>query len=945
MSSPRPLSPRSGSWIRLRGVRTHNLKSIDLDLPLGRLIAVTGISGAGKSSLAFDTLYAEGQRRYVETFSAYARQYLEPLEKPDADRIESIPPAIALAARESRPSGRNTVGTITELHDYLGLLYARRGKVFCRGCGEPVVPATPRSVSLAVDALPAGARYEVVYPVEILPETDAPALGRALLEQGLTRVRIGDRLINLSTETLEVSEAEKAPLIQLEVIVDRMTRGKDAPGRRLDSIETAFLRGLGRCRIISESGSWTFVRGWRCSRCGTDHLEPQPNLFRYSSPLGACARCEGLGSVVDLDMDRIIPDPSKSLREGAVAAWNTPSHRGTRDQAIRQGPGLGLPVDIPFQDLTAEQVRILVQGVPSAGFPGLAGFFERLDRKSYKISVRVFLSRWRGYRTCPDCQGARLRPEALAVRIEGVNIAEFSALTIGRARDLLETWTRIDDDAEMGRVRSQIASRLDYLGRIGVDYLTLDRAARTISAGELRRVTMVKTLGSGLVGTLYVLDEPTIGLHAHDVGRLVGVLQTLRDEGNTLVVVEHEADVVRASDHIIDLGPGAGDAGGQVLYAGPFADFGNVAGSLTSDFLDGRKRIAIPEARRTPSRGFLTVKGASGHNLKAVDAVFPLGVLCVVTGVSGAGKSTLVEETLYPALRRRLAQERLPVAPHADLCGGDDLAEAVFLDQSPIGRSGRSNPVTYLKVFDEIRSTFAATHDAKLRNYGAGMFSFNVEGGRCSACKGDGFRRIDMQFLPDVMVRCPDCKGTRYRPEVLEITYRGRNIAEVLDLTGREAFAFFRNRPKIQSRLRPLLDIGLDYLRLGQPAAMLSGGEAQRLKLAAFLGSSTAALNRAGNVAHTLFILDEPTAGLHPFDMIRLIEALNSLVDRGHSVIVVEHSPELMISADWILDLGPGAGDDGGRIVAEGTPEDVARTGTLTGEVVARALSQASTHG
>ncbi len=868
---------RSESSIRLRGARTHNLKAIDLDLPLGRLIAVTGVSGAGKSSLAFDTLYAEGQRRYVETFSAYARQFLEPLEKPDADRIECIPPAIALAARESRPSGRSTVGTITEIHDYLALLFARRGRVACRNCGEPVAPATPRSVSQAIEALPEGARYEVVAPVEVLDGTDVEALGRGLLEQGLTRARIGDRLIDLAADGLVDGRAEAVSIGRIDLIVDRLTRGKDSIRRRLDSIETAFAKGLGRCRVVSEPDAWTFVRGWRCSRCGTDHLEPQPNLFRPTSPLGACPRCEGLGSVVELefDLERIVPDPSKSLREGAVAAWNESESRR---------------------------------------------------------------------RTCPECRGARLRPEALAVRIEGTNIVEFSALPIGRARELLDSWIGLDD-AEAGGLRAPIALRLDHLMRIGVGYLTLDRSSRTISAGELRRATMVKTLGSGLVGTLYVLDEPTIGLHAHDVGRLVGVLQALRDEGNTLVVVDHEADVIRASDHVVDLGPGAGEAGGRVLFAGPAAGLDAVEGSLTSDYLSGRKRIQPPGSRRTPARGRLTLKGASGHNLKDVDASFPLGVLCVVTGVSGAGKSTLVEETLYPALRNRIADESLPTAPFVELAGLGDLAEAVFLDQSPIGRSGRSNPATYLKAFDEIRRTFAATHEARLRNYEAGTFSFNIDGGRCSACKGDGFRRIDMQFLPDVMIRCPDCKGARYRPEVLEVGYRGKNIAEVLELTGREAFGFFRNRPKIQSRMRPLLDVGLDYLRLGQPAATLSGGEAQRLKLAAFLGGSTAALNRAGNVAHTLFILDEPTAGLHPSDMVRLIEALGSLVDRGHSVLVVEHSPEIMISADWIIDLGPGAGDDGGRIVAEGTPEEVAKSGTLTGEVVARALARAAESG
>jgi len=941
MSQPRP---RADARIRLRGVRVHNLKAIDLDLPLGRMIAVSGVSGAGKSSLAFDTLYAEGQRRYVETFSAHARQYLEPLEKPDADRIEGIPPAIALVSPESRPSGRNTVGTITETHDYLCLLYARRGAVFCRNCGEPVAPATPQSVSESIDALPEGTRYEVAYPVEILPQTDVEALGRSLLEQGLTRVRIGDRLINLSTETLAVADSERAPVVQLEVIVDRLTRGRDATGRRLDSIETAFERGLGRCRIVTDSDSRTHVRGWRCGRCGADHIEPQPNLFRYASPLGACPRCEGLGNVADLDMDRIVPDPSKTLREGAVAPWNTPSHRDFRDRAIRQAPAAGLPVDVPFQDLAPEQVQTLIDGAPSVGFAGLAGFFAKLERKAYKLSTRVFLSRWRGRRTCPDCLGTRLRPEALAVRIEGLNIAEFSALTVDQARELLQSWESrgLDSSPEVGRIRAGIASRLDRLSQIGLGYLTLDRPARTLSDGEHRRATMIKTLGSGLVGTLHVLDEPTIGLHPTDVGRLIEVLGALRDEGNTLVVVDHEADALRASDHLVDLGPGAGDAGGRVLYAGPTAVFRNVEGSLTSDFLDGRKRIEPPKERRKPARGFVTIRGASGHNLKSIDASFPLGVLCVVTGVSGAGKSTLVEETLYPALRRKLFPERPPVAPFASLEAPDDLADVVLLDQSPIGRSGRSNPATYLNIFDEIRRAFASTHEAKLRNYGAGTFSFNVEGGRCSACKGDGFRRIDMQFLPDVLVRCPDCKGTRYRPEVLEVTYRGRNIAEVLDLTGREAFAFFRNRPKVQSRLRPLLDVGLDYLRLGQPAATLSGGEAQRLKLAAFLGSSTAALNRMGNISHTLFILDEPTAGLHPADMVPLIAALNSLIDRGHSIIVIEHAPELMLSADWLVDLGPGAGEAGGQITAEGTPEELASAGTPTGAAIARALGRES---
>jgi excinuclease ABC subunit A len=926
--------------IRLRQVRTHNLKGIDLDLPLGGLIVVTGVSGAGKSSLAFDTLYAEGQRRYVETFSAYARQFLEPLEKPDAERIEGIPPAIAIAGHESPPSARSTAGTITEVHDYLCLLFARAGEVLCRNCGQKVVPATPGSVSSEIDELPEGTRYEIAFPMEILPGADPSAMTRSLLEDGLTRARFQGQVIDLAVDGLSVGGSGTETRL-VEVIVDRLARGKDARERRLDSIETAFARGLGRCNLLLDSGSRAFVRGWRCSHCGTDHLPPQLDLFRYRSPLGACPRCEGTGSVIELDLDRIFPDQTKSIRSGAIAPWNSPAHRGQVENLLAQSSRLGIPIDVPLASLGPEQVQTLIEGRPESGFLGLKGFFQRLERRAWRVPVKVFLSRWRRYVQCPECKGARLRPEALAVRILGYSIAEFSALSVREARKRLESWSSLEAGTVAGRILDQVAKRLGYLGSIGLDYLSLDRPARSLSGGELRRVIMTRTLGTGLVNTLYVLDEPTIGLHQHEVDRLTAVLRRLRDAGNTLVIVEHERDLIEQADHLVDLGPGAGEAGGQVLYSGPLGSFREITGSLTSDFLMGRKRVEIPASRRPLSSGELTLSGARGHNLKAIEVSVPLGVLCLVTGVSGAGKSTLVEQTLYPALRQRLHRETLPTAPFDLLTVSDEIDDAAFLDQTPIGRSGRSNPVTYLHAFDEIRRTFAATHEAKLRNYGAGMFSFNVEGGRCSTCKGDGFLTIDMHFLPDVMMRCPDCRGTRYRPEVLEITYRGRNIAEILDLTAREAFVFFRHRRKIQARLRPLLDIGLDYLRLGQPASTLSGGEAQRLKLAGFLGGSTAALNRAGNVSHTVFILDEPTAGLHPFDMLRLLDALNSLVDRGHSVIVIEHSPEMMICADWIIDLGPGAGDEGGRVVAQGTPEEVARSGTLTGDVIAAALRRA----
>ena len=658
-------TPAPPSLIRLRQVRTHNLKGFDLDLPLRRLTVVTGISGAGKSSLAFDTLYSEGQRRYVETFSAYARQFLEPLEKPDVERIECIPPAIAVAGRETLPGVRSTVGTIAEVHDYLCLLYARAGEVKCRQCGLTVVPATPQSVSRAIDAFPEGSRYEIAFPLEILPGSDTARISRGLLEDGLTRARVEGRLLDLSAEALPSPPAEALTLVA-DVLVDRLIRGKDSPQRRLDSIETAFTRGLGRCRILHESGSRTHVRGWRCSACGTDHLEPQLNLFRYGSPLGVCPRCEGAGQVIKLDLDRILPEPTKSIRDGAIAPWNVPAHRGALQNLLQHAAELAIPVDLPVGRLVPETLDLLIEGRAKDGFPGLRGFFDRLDRSGWRTSVQAFLSRWRTLQPCPGCLGARLRPEALAVQIHHMNIAELSALPIREARARVAGWSDLLGHEVAARILDQVAKRLEYLGEIGLDYLSLDRSGRSLSSGELRRVTMTRTLGTGLVNTLYVLDEPTTGLHPHEVGRLINVLNRLRDAGNTLVVVEHEHDVIRAADHLVELGPGAGEAGGNLLYSGPVEPFANIKDSLTSDFLAGRKRVEIPPTRRPHSRGFLTLTGARGHNLKSIDVAFPLGVLCVISGVSGAGKSTLVEQTLYPALRQRLFQE---IAADRPICG------------------------------------------------------------------------------------------------------------------------------------------------------------------------------------------------------------------------------------------------------------------------------------
>ncbi len=913
--------------IRLRGVRVHNLKGVDLDLPYRRLIVFSGVSGSGKSSLAFDTLYAEGQRRYVETFSAYTRQFLDALDKPDADAIEGLPPALAVGQRVARRSARSTVGTVTEIHDHLALAYARLGRVECLRCGATVKPADPAAVSAAIEALPDRTRYLVAYPLEVLPTTDRDALADSLRSAGFVRVR-ADGVV----ATIDAGPVPMPADGIVDVVIDRLVRGLGDRSRRLDAIETAFARGLGRCRVVTDDQVLTFYEGWRCSRCGADAMAPEPRLLRFNSPLGACPACRGFGRVIEPDLARIVPDPSVTLAGGAIEPWTRPAYREWQAAMLAAAPAIGLPTDRPFASLTPEQVRGVVEGAPAIGFGGLKGFFARLEAKAYKVQVRVFLSRWRGEAPCPSCGGKRLRPEALAVKLGDLDLAELSALPIAEALGRVEA----EADGEVSRrALGPALGRLGFLERIGLGYLTLDRPSRSLSGGESRRVALTAALGSGLVNTLYVLDEPSIGLHPRDVGRLVEALAALRDAGNTVVVVEHDEAVVRAADWLVDVGPGAGAAGGRIVYAGPPAGVEAVAESVTGAFLADRRRVE-PSARRRPTdRGAIVLRGGSGHNLKNIDVTFPLGCLCVVTGVSGAGKSTLVEETLYPAVLRTLKGESLPAAPYRGLEGVEGLEEVTLIDQAPIGRSARSNPATYLKAFDEIRRAFAETHEAKLRNYGPGRFSFNVTGGRCEACEGNGYQTIDMQFLADVLVRCPECRGRRFRRETLEITYRGKTIAEVLDMTAREALAFFRHRKKVLARLRPLLEVGLDYLRLGQPASTLSGGEAQRLKLAAALAAPRPA---ATTGPRTLFLLDEPTTGLHPADVLVLLDALGSLADRGHSLVVVEHSPEVLARADWLIELGPGPGAEGGHLIAQGPPESVAALDTPTGLVLRERL-------
>ena len=933
-------------FISLRGVAVHNLKEIDLDIPHRKLVVICGLSGSGKTSLALDTLYAEGQRRYIDSFSAYTRQFLERLEKPAAERIDGIGPAIAVTHKNTSRSSRSTVGTATETSDYLRLLLAKIGRVMCLRCGREVRRDTPQSTADVLAALPPGTRYMIGFAHSNGPDGNG-SLAQKLQEEGFVRVIARDKLIHLIDQPQMLASS---PLpAELYVVVDRLSAGSTTPQRVRDSLETAFTRGGGSCTVFIEGGGesglpyvidgqrWRrlgFSSQLRCENCGIDYTTPEPRLFSFNSPLGACPECEGFGNVIDIDMDLVVPDPRKTIREGAITPWNTPSYAHELEELLAAADDVGLPVDVPFSQLSQEHRRLVLEGIPARNFGGLQGFFAWLERRKYKLHLRVFLSRWRSYRPCPACGGTRLRPEALATRVSGKNIAEISGMKIEDARRFLANLELSPSEAQLGRVMlEQSQARLRYLEDVGLGYLTLDRTLRTLSGGEAQRVALTSALGSSLVNMLYVLDEPSVGLHPRDVDRLVNAISGLRDRGNTVVVVEHEESMIRAADQVIEIGPGAGERGGEVIFQGTPEKMMALPSSLTGDFLAGRRGLTPDPMRRQPNHGWIRVAGARGNNLKNITVEFPLGLLCLVTGVSGSGKSTLVQDTLYPALCRRMRKDAPKPGPLDDVYGDGQLDDVILVDQSPIGRSPRSNPVTYIKAFDEIRAVFAETVEARTHNYDAAHFSFNVDGGRCSTCQGEGYLAIDMQFLADVYMKCSQCGGKRYRREILDVKYRGRSIADVLDLTVREAFTFFRGRPKVQARLKKLIDVGLDYVRLGQPANTLSGGEAQRLKLAGYMSAS-----RRGR---TLFILDEPTTGLHFQDVVQLLDCFDALVAVGHSLIIVEHNLQLMKAADYIIDLGPGAADEGGQVVATGTPEMIARaTESITGRYLARALAQ-----
>jgi len=951
---PEARHPARGPLI-VRGARTHNLKNVDVTLPHGKLVIFTGVSGSGKSSLAFDTIYAEGQRRYVESLSAYARQFLERMEKPDVDEISGIAPAVAIRQKNSTRNPRSTVATSTEIYDYLRLLFARCGQTLCIQCGAEVRKDSPDEIAARVLLLPPGRRFYVLYQFRIAapavpsaskrsskkttasPSADAARQGLLELQKrGFNRLYQAGRVHEFSSpETLLDVDFAKP----VYVLVDRLAVNPESRPRLVDSIEICYREGHGEAIlefIADSSGNaaerLSFNERFECKNDGTLYQEPEPRLFSFNNPYGACPRCQGFGNTIDFDLNLVVPDPGKSIEEGAIEPWTKPRYRGLFQDLKSWARVRGIATNVPWRQLSPEQRRLVLEGDPANDYEGVKGYFQWLERKKYKLHVRVFLSRYRGYATCPECGGTRLRAEARAVRLAGKSITDICKFTVKEARaffsslQLSETQLKIAD-----KILEEIRTRLQFLDEVGLDYLALDRLTSTLSGGESQRIQLATSLGSHLVGALYVLDEPSIGLHPRDTQRLIDILKSLRDLGNTVLVVEHDPDTIQGADHVIDLGPGAGELGGKLLFAGPYAAILEEPQSLTGRYLNGELRIPVPNKRHKPAGKFLRLFGACLHNLQNLDVMIPLGTLTAVTGVSGSGKSTLVHDVLYKAL----AAKRVggSVKEFCDRLEGDsNIREVVIVDQSPIGRTPRSNPATYLKAFDAIREVFADTPDAKRRGYSAGHFSFNVPGGRCETCQGDGTVTVEMQFLADVELICEECRGTRFKSGVLEVRYHGKNIHEVLQLTVREALSFFVNVPKIVAKLRILNEIGLGYLRLGQSATTLSGGEAQRLKLAAHLTQT----DNSG----ILYLLDEPTTGLHFDDIAKLLGAFRKLLEGGASLLVIEHNLDVIKSADWLIDLGPEGGGQGGKIIATGTPEQVARnTQSHTGRFLSRVLN------
>jgi excinuclease ABC subunit A len=967
--------------ILIRGARQHNLKNLDLDLPRRTLIVVTGPSGSGKSSLAFDTLYAEGQRRYVESLSTYAKQFLERMEKPDVDRIEGISPAVAIEQRNPTKTSRSTVGTATEVHDYLRLLWARVGRTSCPGtaeepCGREVRPDTVQSATDAVLALPERTRVLVCFPLPLSARVRHELVVENLRALGFLRVLADGRELHL--EELEAG-TDLTRAAELLVVVDRLRVDPEEAQRLADSLQTAFTEGEGEAVVVAVDGTpLRFTERFRCPlHPRIEFPTPRPQLFSFNNPYGSCPECTGFGAVLRYDEALIVPNAARSLAQGAVDPWSKPRYEARRRRLSEFARREGVSLDAPWRELPEVFRHAVLQG--ARGFQGVFSFLEDLEEKRYKQYIRVFLRQYQSAQTCPTCGGGKLRPEALWIRVAGRTIAEAAALPLVRLREWVEQLGKRKEEREKEsgdrsqesggaegqggalthsrthalthselsiaeQILKELTARLGFLDDVGLGYLTLDRQTRSLSGGEAQRITLANALGSSLVDTLYVLDEPTIGLHPADNDRLLALLVRLRAAGNTVLVVEHDPEAIRMADHLVELGPGSGEWGGRLVFQGTPEQILE-ADTLTGRYLSGRDGIRIPLRRRDGNGSRLRIEGAREHNLQGIDVEIPLGTLTVVTGVSGSGKSTLVHDVLYRAVERALSGGETTAKRHLGesvgaydrLSGVEQLREVVLVDQSPIGRTPRSNPVTYIKAYDEVRRIFAALPEAKRRGYGPGHFSFNVTGGRCEACKGEGRIEVEMVFMADVFVPCEICGGARFKPEILEVSYRARNIRDVLELTVDEAIRFFLQEDRLGSALWHLQQVGLGYLRLGQPAPTLSGGEAQRIKIARELALGA---RRGGVGARKLYILDEPTTGLHLDDIAKLLRVLDDLVAAGHTVLLIEHNLEVIKTADWIIDLGPGAGPEGGRLVAAGTPEHLAATpDSLTGRYLAPLLN------
>ena len=928
--------------IYIKGARVHNLKNITLSIPHNRLVVITGLSGSGKSTLAFDTIFAEGQRRYVESLSAYARQFLGRIEKPDIDLITGIAPAIAIEQKVSTRNPRSTVGTTTEIYDYLKLLFARIGHTFSPVSGREVRCYRQPEQVLA-EILPEwnGRRIMVAAPLRVADNETIIERLTILLGEGILRIYRNGETQMIEDVIGEISNDENPDDISAVITRTRLRDDEETAGNLRDAIARAFELGDGRCRIIvlaAESGEEDRILPFssRFEADGMEFEEPTEHLFSFNNPIGACPRCEGYGKVIGIDEDLVVPDKSRSIYEDAIACWRGETMKWWKEQLIENAHKFGFPIHTPYHDLTREQKQLLWRG--NQYFHGLNEFFDYIDGERYKIQFRVMKARYTGKTLCPECGGSRLRKEALYVRIGGRNIAELVSMTVD---ELIEFFGSLQldeyDSKTAARILVEIRNRLQYMADVGLGYLTLDRLSSTLSGGESQRINLSTSLGSSLVGSLYILDEPSIGLHPRDTHRLIGVLKRLRDMGNTVIVVEHEEEIIRAADYIVDIGPEAGEQGGRVVFSGPIGELlaGGGNGSLTADYLTGRRRIEPPSSYRSRS-GFIEIKGARENNLKGIDVRIPLGVMTCITGVSGSGKSSLVKGILYPALRRMLFETGLKPGDFESLEGDIKLLQSVeMVDQNPIGKSSRSNPVTYIKAYDEIRKLFADQPYAKHNGLQPSHFSFNIAGGRCEECQGDGVIKISMQFMADIEIKCEACGGKRFKEEILEVKYRGCSIYDVLEMTVDQAIEFFSQdsnpiTKRIVERLQPLQDVGLGYVKLGQPSSTLSGGESQRIKLASYLLKEST----SGKV---MFIFDEPTTGLHMHDISKLLAAFDALIKRGHTIVVVEHNMDVIKCADWVIDLGPEAGDKGGQIVFEGTPHDLERCPqSYTGQFLAR---------